>query len=619
MWGAARRDQAALVPALSAALSAPVDGPFILLDDARAQPSRATLFERPVGWVRADAPAEVGRAFASLARARREGLTAAGFLSYELGYCLEPKLAPLLPERRDVPLLLFGLFEGPAATLSGADIPRFLEECARGPAGAPALTPLWDEAAYRDAFARVKEFIAAGDVYQINLTFPQDVTGAGDPVALYARLRRLARAAYGALLRLPGLDVLSLSPELFVAGEGGRLRVRPMKGTAPRGPALAEDEAAAEALRADEKQRAENLMIVDLLRNDLSRVCAAGSVRATDLFTVETYPTLHTLTSGVEGALVPGADVEAVLRALFPCGSVTGAPKIRAMEIVRALEPRPRGVYCGAVGRIDPDGTFAFNVAIRTLTLRGDAGVLNVGSGLVYDSDAAAEYAECLLKSRFVTSAAEPFSILETMRWRPHEGFFLLDRHLARAAAAARYFQIPFDRAAIVRTLSDAAAAFGGEGRRVRLLLGQDGGVAVEAQPFVPPCPGTPVAYIVARTRLDADDPFVRHKTTRRAVYDAAAAEAAAAGADEALLLNGAGALADGGRSTLFVERDGVWLTPPLADGALDGCLRRELIETGPREIREERIWPQMLADASAVYVGNAVRGLQRAIPHATA
>lgn len=380
------------------------DEEFCLFDDARARAAPARLYRDPVAVIVAHSMAQVQPALDQLSEAREQGLHAAGYMAYEAGLALEDRLAPLA-RRHDgngAPLLWFGLFEG-VRLIPSADLPGLLPD----PSGATVgpLQPLIDEADYAAAFAQVQDYIRAGDIYQVNLTFPCDVALSGDPMALYAAIRPRAAAGYGGVIRTGGQSILSFSPELFFTQVRGQLTARPMKGTATRAADPAEDAAQMAWLESDTKQRAENLMIVDLLRNDLSRVSQAGSVTVPDLFKVETYPTVHQLVSTVRARILPGLSPVDVLRVLFPCGSITGAPKVRAMEIVDAVEPHPRGVYTGTMGWIDPEGDAAFNVAIRTLAIEEGAGVgrLGLGSGVVADSDCASEWAECLAKGRFLS------------------------------------------------------------------------------------------------------------------------------------------------------------------------------------------------------------------------
>jgi para-aminobenzoate synthetase component I len=376
---------------------ASIDHPFMLFEDGRDN-GRSLLFDAPEEIIVARHEGEVVEAFSRLEAAARRGLYLAGYASYELGYALEPKFRNQKTPASPTPLLLFGAFSAPrpfTAPAGGEELDSRIE-----------LTPAWTREEYAERFQKCRDYIFAGDVYQINLTFPLRGRYDGDPMALYQALRKRQPVAYGGVVALGEETVVSLSPEVFFEARGRDIRARPMKGTAQRGFMPLEDMARAKYLVEDEKSRAENLMIVDLLRNDLSRLAEVGSVKVADLFTVHTYPTLHQMTSGIEAHLREGVTLKDLFTGLFPCGSVTGAPKIRAMEIIRDLECAPRGVYCGSLGVIAPDGEIRFNVAIRTLTIFPDHSlVCNVGSAVVADSRAREEYDECLIKARFLTGA----------------------------------------------------------------------------------------------------------------------------------------------------------------------------------------------------------------------
>ncbi len=362
----------------------------------------ACSFARAQRLIVARTPDEVPDAMVALDAARAEGLWVAGYATYELGYVLEPKLQPLLHDRRLLPLLQFGVYDWPSI----ADALR------PGPASVDGFAPQWGEPRYTDGFQTVYEYICAGDIYQANLTFPIDLDVTGTPAALYQALDRIQPVRFGALIEQEGLpNILSRSPELFFRTDTrGVIQTRPMKGTMPRSDDAAEDARNRFFLQTDEKNRAENLMIVDLLRNDLSRISEPGSVQVPELFSVESYETVHQMTSLVTGQMVAGTGLGDILRALFPCGSITGAPKVRAMEILRELEPDPREIYCGTIGWAAPDGRSEFNVAIRTLLLDGARATLNVGGGLVYDSTAEAEYEEALWKARFARRLTPDFA-----------------------------------------------------------------------------------------------------------------------------------------------------------------------------------------------------------------
>jgi para-aminobenzoate synthetase component 1 len=362
----------------------------IRFDQGPAGPG--TRFDRPSHIIRADAADEVPQALAALDDARAAGGWLAGYASYELGYMLEPRLLELLPNDRKLPLLCFGVYDAP----DQSGLPK-----AQG--GVSAFQPRWDESRYSQAFQAVHDAIGAGDIYQANLTFPIDLTVDGESAALYAALTSGQPVGHGALVQQDGLpDLLSRSPELFFrTDETGRIETRPMKGTQPRSEDMAEDARRRNFLSSDQKNRAENLMIVDLLRNDISRVALPGSVHVPELFKVETYATVHQMVSLVRAQLQVGAGLSDIMTALFPCGSITGAPKIRAMEILSELEPWARDIYCGTIGWAAPDGRSEFNVAIRTLMVEDGKATLNVGGGVVWDSTAPSEYEEALWKARF--------------------------------------------------------------------------------------------------------------------------------------------------------------------------------------------------------------------------
>ncbi|PLS23468.1 aminodeoxychorismate synthase component I [Neptunicoccus cionae] len=378
------------------------DAPYILVDFG--PDNRAQAFARPLDLIVARDPQEIPAAFAALQNAKDAGYWLAGFASYELGYVLEPKLAERLPQDRRAPLLCFGVFDGPDEAATAAVLEKSRNDEPRARLSAPE--PLWDGATYGQAFDQVAEYIRSGDFYQTNLTFPMRAKWSGTPEGLYGALARVQPVNYGGIVNLGvGDAIVSRSPELFFrVDNSGQITTRPMKGTVPRGKTEAEDAELKAFLGNDVKNRAENLMIVDLLRNDISRVAELGTVKVPELFTVESYATVHQMTSLVTAQMRQDVDLFSLFSALFPCGSITGAPKIRAMEVINDLEQGPRDIYCGSIGWIAPDGVAAFNVAIRTLSLVKDGTArLNVGGGVVYDSTAPSEYEEALWKARYAT------------------------------------------------------------------------------------------------------------------------------------------------------------------------------------------------------------------------
>ncbi|MGH9599588.1 MAG: aminodeoxychorismate synthase component I [Terracidiphilus sp.] len=587
-------------------------------------------------------PADIPSLFGDIERAVAAGLFAAGFFAYECGQCFEPKAA-MRASRDGQPLAWFGiyercwLFDHLTGRFTDGEPPELAQfrgagRSARPDASSQASARIeaqietefsLTETGYAARIDAIHEWIRAGDIYQLNLTAPFRVRAPGSSAVLYAHLRGRQPVEYGAFLHWqPGRRILSFSPELFfrIDGESAcrRITSRPMKGTAPRGRTTREDRESAERLRSDPKNRAENLMIVDLVRNDLGRLCSFGSVRVENLFAVECYPTVWQMTSTVSGELRSNARFEQIFRALFPCGSITGAPKVRAMQLAARVEDGPRGVYTGAIGFFSAERT-VFSVAIRTLELNGDSGAMGVGSGIVIDSDAREEFRECLLKAEFLTAPAarrpERFSLIESLLWNGAYplAYPFIELHLDRLEDSAAYFGFDCEREAARAALLNHAAEFRDAGpRKVRLLLDADGRlrVASEALPVVPADP-TSARVRIAPQRTDPSDPMLFHKTTHRPLYTSAFKAAIEAGFDDVLFLNLRGEVTEGAISSIFVEKDGCWFTPPVECGLLAGVYRRHLLETRP-EIEERRLSIEDLKTADAVYLANAVRGLRR-------
>ncbi|MGE0055763.1 MAG: aminodeoxychorismate synthase component I [Hyphomicrobium sp.] len=587
---------------------------FVLLDNSTRMDAISVLFEHPVKTVRADLPAEVPAALSALQDGAKRGLHAAGFFAYELGYVLEPRLADRMPPKRSMPLLWFGLYKEPRE-MRGSEVQAWLRAEAIGDPALGTLTHTWSQQDYLARFEKVQEYIRAGDIYQLNLTFKAKFHLEGSPLALYRDLRLKQKVAYGGLVDTGAATILSASPELFIEQHGRVISTRPMKGTAPRAGTHEGDREVRQMLSSDIKSRAENLMIVDLMRNDLGRIAELGSVSVTDLFTVETFQTLHQMTSGVRAVLKAEVTLEDLLKAIFPPGSVTGAPKIRAMELISDLETEPRGVYCGAIGRISPDGKALFNVAIRTAVIdREGHGEMGIGSGLVADSQGIKEHEECLLKMKFLTDPVRRFELIETMLHEPGKGIWLLERHIERLATSAGYFGFPYEEARVRAAIAKALEGKDLERARVRLLLDEEGGVSVTVAPQPVSAADAVMNYVVSDTRVSSGDLFLYHKTTRRELYDREWKHYAdTLGADEVLYLNERGELTEGSRTTIFIEMDGVLLTPALSSGLLPGTLRADLIARG--KAREVQLTLDDLSRADAVYLGNSVRGLMKAAP----
>ena len=598
---------------------------FALLDDAGAAgEARSRLYSRHAGTLRCLDAAGWPQLLRELQEALGRGLYAVPLLAYELGAQLQG--VPAHPVQGALAQVL--LFEQ-CEHLDASQVEAWI--ATRAPAdelaGVAGMTPNVDEAAFTDAIRRIRDYIAAGDTYQVNYTYRLRFEAYGSLVKLYARLRARQRVPYGALVALPdGGAVLSFSPELFVRHEAGKLLARPMKGTAPASGDDAVDEERSRALALDTKNRAENLMIVDLLRNDLGRVAVTGSVEVPALFEVRRYGGVLQMTSTVQARLREDARLEEVFAALYPCGSITGAPKRRSMEIIHELEPSARGIYTGAIGWFDPPaagstkafGDFCLSVPIRTLALGSPEGgtrkgELGVGAGIVYDSDAASEYAECQLKARFLTGLPNEFEIFETLRASWDDGCRHVEQHLDRLAASCRYFGYPFDYGAARAALNEARLALPHGGlHRLRLAVAPGGELAVQAAPLTPLA--EPVTLLLAQESTHSGDVFLRHKTSVRSRYDAAWRAAEAQGAFDALFFNERGELTEGGRSNVFLRFGSEWITPPLSSGLLPGVMRGVLLQAPAWRASEQLITREMLAEADDIVVCNALRGPLRAV-----
>jgi para-aminobenzoate synthetase/4-amino-4-deoxychorismate lyase len=566
----------------------------------------------------------------------QEGYFLAGYFTYECGYFLE-KLALLDYKEERYPLAWFGVYRQRYridTSLFKDNIDDFLAiGNGRGQAPAQHASRLafeeigrnvrelrfdLDEETYRQKVERVQEHIRAGDVYQINLTGRYHFRFDGTPLALYARLRQVQRTAYSAYIRTGDCSILCFSPELFFRLDGQHITARPMKGTTPRGRTLIEDERQATWLQSDGKNRAENIMIVDLLRNDLGRICTVGSITVPHLLRVETYDTLLQMTSTVTGRLVNKTNYPQIFASLFPCGSVTGAPKIKAMEIINQLETTPRGIYTGSIGYIAPQTANTsshalFNVAIRTIELEQGYGIMGIGSGIVHDSSATEEAAECKIKAHFLTTQPKTFDILETILW-DHD-YRHLEKHLQRMAASARYFGYPWDEERIRAHLTAIALELTPTRRdssyKVRLRLNRQGGLHCESLMLQKTTSNEQLMIALSGERTDSRDRMYFHKTTYRPLYERAQRFARQHGYADIIFLNEKGEVTEGAISNVFTERGGKLLTPPVECGLLAGIYRQCILEEYPNA-QEAVLSLDDLLSAERIYVCNAIRGLRQ-------
>lgn len=620
-------------------------GCFALLDDQQAEHGASRLYTGYVATLTIAGADALDQALEQLQAGLSRGLHAVSLLSFELG-CELHGLAPV-PAAPPSEILLFTQCQ----RLTRAEVNAWLAAQANaaqtqaqgtglagagqaGQAGIAGVSPSVSQQEFEAAVARLHRYIEAGDCYQVNYTYRLNFQAYGSPLVLYRHLRARQPVPFGALIGLPdGRAVLSLSPELFVRHTEGRLEARPMKGTAPATEPHdeAQDQRRAAALASDPKNRAENVMIVDLLRNDFGRVAAPGSVAVPQLFEVQRFGQVLQMTSTVQAKLRADATLADLLRAVFPCGSIVGAPKRRALQIIRELEPDARGLYTGAIGWLEPIpsgshstghvGDFCLSVPIRTLLLdapqgnTGSAlrsGQMGVGAGIVHDSQAKEEWEECALKARFLTGLVPDFELFETMHASRTEGCRHLPRHLARLHASARHFGFAWNETPVQATLHAACTAMpAGQPHRLRLALKPDGTCSVQTAPLQ--ALKGPVYFVLADEATDAGDLFLAHKTTLRAGYDVAWKSAEAGGAFDKLFFNGEGELTEGGRSNVFVKLAGRWYTPPLASGVLPGVMRAVLLDDPAWAASERRLSRSDLLAAEAVVLCNALRGARPA------
>ncbi len=552
--------------------------------------------------------------------ATRAGLWAAGYVSYEAAPAFDPALPVRTPEPREpfrhMPLVSFGLY------LRREDCdelePRSLHPA---PYTMSAWTPEIDRSEYDRGVAAIRDAIAAGETYQVNYTMRLRAAFSGDPGELYRDLVLAQRGGHAACIDAGRYQVVSISPEKFFRIDGNRIEVRPMKGTIRRGRWPEEDDSLADALRRSEKDRAENLMIVDLLRNDLGRIAEFGSVGVDSLLDLERFETVWQLTSQVSARLRPRTRLRDVFRALFPSGSVTGAPKIRTMAYIAALEHSTRGVYCGAVGYVAPAGApgpeAEFNVAIRTVLVDEHEGLAEygVGGGITWDSDSAGEYEEARVKAQVLVERRPEFLLIETLRWEPERGYLYLTDHLERLAASAAYFGFPYDQEALTSCIA-AAAEDSSEPRRVRLVLARDGACRAEAEEPVPPwldgpeAGGEPIVVAVDPIPVTSSNVFLFHKTTQRKVYEERIKRHPTM--DDVVLQNERGEVTETTIGNLAVRFDGHWYTPPIGSGCLGGVYRQRMLDAGLLEERVVHVADLPHADEVAVL--NSVRGWRPAV-----
>lgn len=622
---------------------------FVFLDTNRvdASNSRSYVFSDLQDRLILKNGAPIEEFFLQAENYLKKGFYLSGWMAYELGYLLEPSLNSLQKGASEQILADLGVFQAPIIFdhLTGQFNPHFPAQKSNLPherreidvhpaSSVQNLQPNLGEDDYLDKIRRIKSYIESGDTYQVNYTLKLLFDFTGDPSALYKTLRNNQSVSYGAYLKFGDQIIQSFSPELFFRKTGDTCTVRPMKGTSARGKTFAEDHRQADILQKDIKNRSENVMIVDLLRNDLGRICKMGQVDMVSLFDIETYQTLHQMTSTIKGNLLPNIGLMDLFKAIFPCGSVTGAPKIRTMEIINELELLPRGAYTGAIGFIAPSRDMEFNVPIRTVVLNKNKGEMGIGSGIVHESDPAGEWQECLLKGRFLTDPTPEFQLIETILWAPESGFFLVELHLQRLAQSAAYFRFPINRQSILAAMTEQASLWAGQkidldtntplteqtAQRVRVLLHRDGHFSISATPCgMPENLGLPVQNKyrpeghqkanLSEAITDSASPYLFHKTTKRELYDSELRRAREGGFCEVFFTNERGEVTEGAISNIVVQTGEHYFTPPVSCGLLPGIMRTHLLETSP-QVKEKILTLKDLEEADHVYMANSVRGV---------
>lgn len=578
--------------------------PDILIESYSGGRVQTTTFEGFVDHVSAFSVDEIIPALSQVESAVRAGFYAAGFLSYEAAPGLDPSLTTRI--WADFPLLWFGIFRG----CSIRDKQEAIDSWGTKSYLLSPWNPSIIKADYIQSVGRIREYIASGDTYQVNYTFRLKSSFSGNARDLYRDLCQAQRARYCAFLDIGRYSILSASPELFFSLENRNLTVRPMKGTARRGRWFTEDVEFASLLKSSDKERAENLMIVDLLRNDMGRISETGSVMVTSLFDIETLETVHQMTSTVNSRLRANAGLADLLRALFPCGSVTGAPKRRSMEIIAELEDSPRGLYTGCIGYVSPGMEQAFfNVAIRTVVIdaeNGDA-ELGVGSGITWDSAPDSEFEECLTKGRFAVYAPPRHVLLESILFEEGKGFFLLGRHLERLEESGRYFGFTMDIPSIRDGLLHFAERLSGN-MKVRLSVSRDGAFTIQAEDISENIESNRPLIAIAVARVERTNPFLYHKTSCREVYERE--KAARPDCVDVIFLNERDEITEAANNNIVIRKEGELVTPPLECGLLPGIFRGHLLDRG--EIREQVFTLEDLMHAEEVFLINSVRKWRR-------
>ena len=588
-----------------------INNPFVFLESSSScKDQRSFLFHNFEDFLVFNLGDSIDLFFTKVENYLKSGFWLCGFFSYEAGYLFEDSLNGLARLNNKFPLIWLGVSSSPLIVnhnfmskplSSDADLDLSYELA--------NFKPNVKKSEYDASIAKIKNYIEEGLTYQVNYTFKYKFDFKGSALGLYLNLRRNQPTSYSAFINTGNRSIISLSPELFFKISEDNILTKPMKGTLSRGFSNLDDKNKANWLAKDIKNRAENLMIVDLLRNDLGRVSDLGSVKVRNLFQVERYRTLHQMVSTVESVLNKNVCYKELFRSLFPSGSVTGAPKISTMKIIRELEREPRYVYTGSIGYISPEREACFNVAIRTVLLDKDKAEMGIGGGITYDSLDNSEYKEAILKADFLNKDFSDFNLIETIRWDRGRGYYLIEEHINRISNSALYFQIPLNVGIFREKLSGIEKEFKEDSYRVRLILDMEGNIKTEFS--ILDNISCPVRVKISSIKIDPNDVYLYHKTTRRGIYNEERKSALREGFFDVLYTNIEGEFTEGAISNLFLSIEGKLYTPPLRCGLLPGVLRGELLSSG-------RVYERVLnlEDAKCsdrIFMGNSVRGLLEA------
>jgi para-aminobenzoate synthetase/4-amino-4-deoxychorismate lyase len=582
---------------------------------------RSFLFLKPISVIKVSDGGKVLPALKKIEDFVNKGFYAAGYLSYEAGLFFEEKL--IKKKKFNFPLLWFGIYKEPLIFnhrtssfggntsllgLKRRDSPLKNQKY-------KIINPKFslEQKSYFKCIKRIKSYIEKGDTYQVNFTFKFKFNFYGSSQKLFLDLSSKQSVSYAAFIKHDEQEILSFSPELFFKKEGKEIVVKPMKGTIARGLNIVDDEFKKNILTNSQKDQAENIMIVDLLRNDLGRISKTGTVKPVKIFEIEKYETLFQMTSCIKSTLKSNVDLTQTFTSLFPSGSVTGAPKIKTMQIIQSIEKEPRKIYTGSIGFISPRKECIFNVAIRTILIdrRKRKGEMGIGSGIVYDSNPGAEYAECKLKGNFLTEKAQDFALIETILWKGK--FFLLPLHLKRLELSAKYFGFKLDKKKIIDTLKKQAKFLKkGKEYRLRLLLEKNGEVETEATILEPE--NTKILKVAfSKKKINSQNPFIYHKTTNRNLLDEEYVKCKERGFDEVIFVNEKGQVTEGAISNILIKKNGFFYTPPVSCGLLNGVYRQYLLEKRRLPIKEKVLYKKDLLRADRIYFINSVRGMRKA------